>query len=226
MPTYTQEYDARRRRESTATGWFIGIITCLALFAIGYLVFTSRHPAPRAAQPASTAFVKLTDETGSGSGVHIGNGYILTAAHVANDAKDMVLKASDGSIQSVTPLWENKTYDVALMRASRPEQLESATLDCSPNFAGQDLIAEGNPSDLEFVRTYGKVIGAVREYEIWREVVPVDLTVVPGMSGGAVTNDAGDIVGITVAVMNTDFGIVGLGYIVPASAICMLLDRS
>jgi len=40
-------------RESSATGWFVGIIVALALLAIGYLVFT-QNSTPPAAPPAAT----------------------------------------------------------------------------------------------------------------------------------------------------------------------------
>lgn len=210
---------------TSATGWFVGIIVALALLAIGYLVVAS-HP-PQAAQPKSTAFVKLLTPGGHGSGVHIGNGYIITAAHVADDFKDMTLKGSDGRSQTATLLWQNVKYDVALMRASKPDELASVALDCSPNFLGQSVIAEGNPSDLEFVRAYGKVIGGVRpNAPNWLEAVPVNMAIVPGMSGGAVLNDDGKVVGISVGVMATPYGMAALGYIVPATTICMLLDRT
>lgn len=180
-----------------------------------------------ATSPSSTAFVKLLDdEDGHGSGVHIGDGYILTAAHVADDFKDMTLKGSDGRSQSATVLWQNVKYDVALMRASKPSELASVDLDCSPNYDGQDVVAEGNPDDLEFVRTYGKVVGGVRELSPdWLDVVPINVAVVPGMSGGAALNDEGNVTGIVVAVMTTEYGMAALGYMVPASTICMLLYR-
>lgn len=212
-------------RETSLTGWFVGIVTALVLLAMGYMVFTASHP-PKAAEPLATAFVKLTDGTGHGSGVHIGNGYIITAAHVADDFKDMTLKASDGRSQSATVLWQNVKYDVAMMRASKPEYLDSVPINCEPNYDGQAVVAEGNPSDMEFVRAYGKVIGAVRRQDPnWLEAVPVNMAIVPGMSGGAVLNETGEVVGISVGVMTTQYGMAALGYIVPASTICMLLDR-
>jgi hypothetical protein len=39
--------------DSDSTGWFIGIIVALLLFAAGYVVFHANHPAPAPAAPSS-----------------------------------------------------------------------------------------------------------------------------------------------------------------------------
>jgi len=55
-------------------------------------------------------------------------------------------------------------------------------------------------------------------------VSPVDATVAGGMSGGPVINDAGHVVGITVGAMQFGMGLVGIGTVVPGSAICRVLS--
>lgn len=62
-------------RESSATGWFVGIIVALALLAIGYLVFSANSgPAPTTVDvnntpaittqvPADTSTQPMTDTT-------------------------------------------------------------------------------------------------------------------------------------------------------------------
>ena len=212
------------RRADSATGWFVGAITAAALLAVGFLVFFA-HPTP-AATPLARPYVMLSDKDGHGSGVHIGNGYIITAAHVATATNgDMTLKASDGRSQSAHILWASKEFDVALMKASKPEYLGSADLDCAPRPDGEHVTAYGNPLDLEFVSSAGRITGAERKFEVWANVAPVDMTIVPGQSGGAIVNDDGMVVGIAVGVTTFNMGITGFGLIVPSTTICMLLAR-
>jgi len=70
------------------------------------------------------------------------------------------------------------------------------------------------------------VNGEPRKWAVWREVVPADLTVIPGQSGGAVVDAQGSVVGITVGVMIWQYGLSGLGFFVPGSAICELMGRA
>lgn len=213
--------------ESNSTGWFVGIIVALALLAIAYLVLSANAPAkPRFFHEPATAHVMLSDATGHGSGVHIGNGYIITAAHVAGANKTMAAKASDGSTREAAVLWSNDKYDIALLRVPDPQNLAVVPLSCETPARGEKIRAFGNPIDLEFVWTSGEVVGVPISYGPWPSVVPVNMTIVPGQSGGADLNDDGEVVGISVGVMVSSFGMAGIGYIVPASTVCMLLART
>lgn len=64
----------------------------------------------------------------------------------------------------------------------------------------------------------------------WKAVVPVNGTMIPGMSGGPEFNASGEIAGINVGtmMMSNEMGFgtfTGYGFIVPSSAICQLLAR-
>jgi serine protease Do len=209
----------------TGRAWAFGLLAALAISTVGIAAFAIKPATGSAPIATATAVVKLMDKDGHGSGVHIGDGYILTAAHVVGFAKTMTLKASDGRGQTATTLWANKDYDVALMRASKPEYLGAADLDCSPNYDGQPITAYGHPMDLEFVSSAGRVVGSARSLDVWASAVPVDMTIVPGQSGGGVINDSGSVVGIAVGVQVYNMGVTGFGMIVPAATICMLLAR-
>lgn len=61
-------------RESSATGWFVGIIVALALLAIGYLVFsansgpsTVNNTAIETTAPADTAPAPMTEAPATGT---------------------------------------------------------------------------------------------------------------------------------------------------------------
>lgn len=173
--------------------------------------------------------VKVVLENGHGSGVHIGNGLVLTNYHVAGKLKEVTLKSDDGDIQKAEVLWGNDSRDVALVLASHPERLSAAELSCRDLVNDELLTSYGNPTNIEFITIKGRVAGKARELGAFKNVVPVDMTIIPGMSGGPVLDGEGRLIGLNVGVMPVYVGITaslsGIGYIIPSSTICQLLGR-
>lgn len=185
---------------------------------------------PPPALPATeSATVKIFPSSGHGSGVHIGDGFIVTAAHVVGDAKEVQLKAKGGALRKADVLWVNKANDIALLRTSS-DGLDIAKLACHAVKVGDPIVAYGNPLKIEFVAAYGKIAGEPRETGPWKSVYVTDITTVMGQSGGGAFADNGDLIGITVGVMAAPIGfsgsLVGYGFVVPSTAVCELLGRS
>jgi serine protease Do len=151
-------------------------------------------PAIQAALVTDASVVYVDTGSGHGSGVHIGDGYILTAGHVADSAKILHIKTSDGKTRPADVLWINKEYDVALLRTD-PKDIGAATLSCRYAHVGEDIRAIGNPLSLEFVSSYGRISGDVRKLGPWKSVLVTDLTTVMGQSGGPVFDEGGGIGG-------------------------------
>lgn len=172
--------------------YLIAALAALALL-VACLSYTATAPAP-----LPSAIVKVLVGQGHGSGVHIGNGYVLTAAHVTQ-GKSVKLKLTDGTEVAAETLWENRAYDIALLRTEA--RMDVAPLVCRTAATGEHLTAYGNPMVLEFVSADGKVAGGVREFGPWKSVLPVDMTIVMGMSGGAVLDRQGNVAGIAVGVL-------------------------
>ncbi len=198
----------------------------IALSSAAY--FAAPTVAAYTAPPSTdTATVKVILKNGHGSGVHIGNGFVLTAAHVTGDTATVELKTKDGKTRPADVLWVNKTYDIALLRTS-PEILPAAHLDCRLVSDGTIIEAVGNLQKIEFVSAYGRIAGEPRAQGPWKSVFVTDITTVQGQSGGPVFAD-GDLVGITVGVMAAQAGfsssLVGFGFVVPSSDVCALLGR-
>lgn len=200
-------------------GWFVAIVVVLALFAIGYLVFSANT---YAAAPSAHVQVDMPDG-GHGSATHIGNGYFLTAAHVAPTGLDVTINGYDTEI-----LWSNPTYDIALLRVPDAEHYAAIPLSCSPLQVGQTGTAYGNPLMLQDIQTTLTVAGPVFSTPQWKVAVPVDGSIGPGMSGGAFVVD-GHVAGVNVGVPMFPVGMgattVGLGVVVPSTVVCELLAR-
>ncbi len=200
------------------------ILIVAAVAAIGLVA--SAYDAPRH-QALST--VMVSDDAGHGSGVHIGSGFILTAAHVVEDRDSMTVTDSDGNAQAATVLWRNKAYDVALIEAADASNIATSQLACHPHLqVGQSLYAVGNPLNLKFVRTYGRVAALIEDRKPWHMSFIADMTIIPGMSGGPVFDAIGRVVGLAVGVSSMpNFAgvpaLLGTSYIVPSDAVCLLL---
>lgn len=179
--------------------------------------------------PTADATLKVMLPSGHGSGIHIGQGFVVTAAHVVGAEQSVQLKARSGHSRPAEILWINKAYDIALLRTS-PAGLASGKLDCRTAKTGESVEAVGNPLAVEFVSAFGKIAGSPRKFAHWQSVFVTDITTVRGQSGGPVFSAEGKVIGITVGIMNDVNGFttspMGFGFVVPSSDVCVLLGRS
>jgi S1-C subfamily serine protease len=200
------------------------------LAAPAKIIQTTIVQAPSTTSEDSVVMVNVPG--GHGSGVHIGGGFVISAAHVADDSKEVELKTSDGKTVKAEVLWINKAYDIALLRTSG-DIPGRAPLDCRVPKLGDEIQAAGNPLNLEFVSSFGRIAGNARAADPWREVVITDITTVMGQSGGPLFGKDGRVVGIVVGVVPAPLkngdgyvpSLTGFGTAVPASAVCALLGR-
>jgi S1-C subfamily serine protease len=213
-----------RRRAYTVTMATMVALFFVAIISAGFAIGDRQRVDDRA-----SSVVKVLVEGGHGSGVHIGDGYVLTATHVVEGKKGIKLKSSFGDIQDAELLWTNKARDVALLRAKRPDRLQSSPLVCAPLVVGQRVTAEGSPGAAEFVRFRGDVAGIERTAGPWLAVVPIDISGGPGISGGPIFDEAGNVAGIYVGVYLVPLGMsaltTGIGIAVPSNVICELMAR-
>lgn len=203
-------------------------LQALGAIAVVLVVLTGAAGGFTSPKPIASFAVKIDFPAGHGSGTHIGNGYILTAAHVVDGGVGIKVVTDTGATKDADVLWANKSYDIALLRVSDFDDLRSVPLSCAPLVRGTSYVAYGNPGNIDFVSASGAVVGKPEPRGPWREVVTVDGTVVPGMSGGGVVV-GGRLVGVSVGVMSASLGllpsITGFGFVVPGSAVCGLLAR-
>jgi S1-C subfamily serine protease len=235
----TEEIDHRTYADNS-TGWFVGTIVALALLAIAYLVFSANaQPAYTASNQGDYAQAAVMVDLGNdshGSGVYIGNGFVLTAGHVTDDKKTVKVRTQVGQVVDGRVLWGSLYrlggHDVGLVYVEGL-QVPAAELTCTNPVVGDDVSIIGNPYEVEFARTWGKVsatglTGLETDVAMaWSELYTLDVTAAPGVSGGPVFNDRGQIVGILVGGMvGTPRGNFNYSYMVPASAVCRMLGRT
>lgn len=205
--------------------FYFGAIIALFLLLLGWLFSPPALSYPN----TETTLVKVQMKNGHGSGVHVGDGYVITAAHVVKEAKTVTLKTKDGKTRAADVLWVNTDYDIALLR-SQDTKMDAADLDCRVASVGDAITSYGNPLHVEFASAYGRIAGEPRSFGPRKSVFVTDITTVMGQSGGPVFDAEGRLIGITVGVMGAPIGfghsLVGYGFVVDSRSICGLLARS
>lgn len=205
----------------------LAMFAALAAVVIAAFVYAKPVRPPVVGESA----VKVIVGQGHGSGVYIGQGLILTAAHVVDTAKDgkVTIKTEIGNIIKGRVLWAAKTQDVALLRVESHYGLRAAKLSCRELEIGEIINARGSPGPIEFFTSWGRVAGSKRSLGRWEVAYLTDMTAVMGMSGGPVMDASGAVVGLVVGGLVVPMGfsasLTGVSWVVPGSAICPLLGR-
>lgn len=143
-----------------------------------------------------TPVVKLVagkDSQAFGTGFHIGDGYIVTAAHVAEEiTKTGYMVKSDKSVtrpQDWSLISVNKTTDLAVFKSNFDGP--AYQIDCSPVRVGEEISTIGYPSDWGLWQTFGYVSSEERyDEQTGGQSSQLDIKAYSGNSGGPVLNRA------------------------------------
>lgn len=195
--------------------WLAVII--VAGFGLSFLAWSNVDP--------QRFSVKIHVGTGHGSGTVIGRGMILTAAHVVDGQTSIEIETSDGKKMPAKVLWIAKAHDIAVIQYEGVA-LPAAQLACGTLRQGEAIQAFGNPGNITFAKFNGFISTAASERAIWKVAHVMDITGMPGISGGGVFNMAGKLVGVFVGGYSTPYAPVsGITLMVPASVVCRMLGR-
>lgn len=195
----------------------------LALVLVGALV----APALASTISNTTPYVRIEiGNKGVCSGVYIGNGDILTAAHCATTSLNETVVLKDGRRYISSTKWAEEGYDIAVLHIQTGYHIDVSVLNCNIVPVGTTFKAFGNPLSESFLYTRGEVVGEARRSGPWKSAYPVDASIMPGQSGGADIDSNNQIIGITVGVSSYGLGgLTGLGWIVPSVDICNLINK-
>lgn len=174
-----------------------------------------------------SADVKVMLAQGHGSGVYIGKGSIITAAHVVEGVSTVDIRLDDGTKAKADVLWSSKEFDIAHLRIRGEVSIQTAKLSCRVPEQGEEVVAIGNPSQFDDLVFRGFINGKPRDVGPWKNAVPADLTIIPGMSGGALYDTSGKVIGINVGTGVVPMGFVAswarIGVVVSGKTVCGLL---
>jgi S1-C subfamily serine protease len=148
-----------------------------------------------------------------------GQGHILTAFHVIQDMNQIDVILHSGQRLSARLVGTAPQLDIAVLKveAFTGELRPLPTGDSMALRPGQKMIAIGNPFGLHNTVSVGVVSAVERSLdelpiELGDALIQTDAAINPGSSGGPLLNSAGEVVGISVAIVETADN---LGFAVP-----------
>ncbi|HEX6396156.1 MAG TPA: DegQ family serine endoprotease [Steroidobacteraceae bacterium] len=166
----------------------------------------------------------------AGSGVIFDakNGYIVTNAHVVDNATEITVTLQDGRDLTATVVGSDVPSDVAVLKVPTENLIQVALGDSTRLEVGDFVVAIGNPFGLQHTVTSGIVSGLGRSGinpDGYEDFIQTDASINPGNSGGALVNLRGELVGINSAILSRSGGNIGIGFAIPVNMARSIMDQ-
>jgi serine protease Do len=169
--------------------------------------FHRQMPAPGHAPPMK----------GLGSGFIVtADGYVLTNAHVVDDASEVTVKLTDRREFVAKVIGVDKRSDVALIKIAATGLPTVHFGESSKLKPGQWVVAIGSPFGFENSVTAGVVSATARPLdEGYVPFIQTDAAINPGNSGGPLFNVDGQVIGINSQIYSRTGGYMGMSFAIP-----------
>ena len=167
---------------------------------------------------------------GSGVIVDADNGYIVTNAHVVQNASEITITLVDDIELKAEVVGADERSDVAVLKVTSGKlPAEIALADSSKLQVGDFVIAIGNPFGLQHTVTSG-IVSALGRSGINRDAledfIQTDAAINPGNSGGALVSLDGELVGINSVILSSQGGgNIGIGFAIPANMVRAIMEQ-
>jgi serine protease Do len=171
-----------------------------------------------------------TQSTGSGF-IISADGYIVTNAHVVDDASEVTVRLSDKREFVAKVIGSDARTDVSLLKITAADLPRVVIGDPDKLRVGEWVVAIGKPFGLENTMTAGIVSAKGRDLpqENLVPFIQTDVAINPGNSGGPLFNMKGEVVGINSLIYSRTGGYMGLAFAVPIdiamNAVTQLRDK-
>jgi Do/DeqQ family serine protease len=157
---------------------------------------------------------------GSGVIVDAKQGYIITNAHVIENATEITVTLLDNRSLTAKVVGKDEGSDVAVLQVEAANLTSIPIADSDRTEVGDFVVAIGNPFGLGHTVTSGIVSALGRSGinpEGYEDFIQTDASINPGNSGGALVNLGGQLVGINSAILSRTGGNIGIGFAIPAN---------
>jgi len=165
---------------------------------------------------------------GVGSGFIVSpDGYIITNAHVVDDASEVPVKLTDRREFTAKVIGADKRTDIALIKIDA-HNLPALDMSSPPPVKkGEWVVAIGSPFGFENSVSAGIVSGLHRALPGGQMTpfIQTDVAVNPGNSGGPLLNTAGQVVGVNSQIYSRSGGFMGLSFAIPADVAAKVADQ-
>ena len=153
-----------------------------------------------------------------GSGFIIStDGYIISNAHVVNDADQIIVRLHDGRELIAAVVGIDKQSDVALLKI---DAIDLPVVKIGTGYdleVGEWVLAIGSPFGFEHTVTAGIVSAKQRSLPSGNYVpfIQTDVAINPGNSGGPLFDMNGHVVGVNSQIFSRTGGFMGLSFAIP-----------
>jgi serine protease Do/serine protease DegQ len=165
---------------------------------------------------------------GSGVIVDAKNGYIITNAHVVENATDITVQLLDNRSLKAKVVGADPGSDVAVLKVQAGNLVDLPIADSDRAEVGDFVVAIGNPFGLGHTVTSGIVSALGRSGinpEGYEDFIQTDASINPGNSGGALVNLSGQLVGINSAILSRTGGNIGIGFAIPSNMMRTVMNQ-
>jgi serine protease Do/serine protease DegQ len=165
---------------------------------------------------------------GSGVIVDAKNGYIITNAHVVEDATDITVQLLDNRSLKAKVVGTDPGSDIAVLKVQAGNLVDLPVADSDRTEVGDFVVAIGNPFGLGHTVTSGIVSALGRSGinpEGYEDFIQTDASINPGNSGGALVNLNGQLVGINSAILSRTGGNIGIGFAIPSNMMKVVMNQ-
>lgn len=175
----------------------------------------------------SVASIICNTRTGSATGTGVvlrSDGYLVTNAHVVDDAVSVAVQFTDGRSLAAQLVGIDEASDLAVLRVEATDLAPAVFGDSSSLRVGDAVVAIGDPLGVKFRGTYtdGIVSGIDRDVDMsgrTMTLIQTNAALNSGNSGGPLINCYGQVIGINtmkIGAFTDNAGVEGLGFAIPS----------
>ena len=176
----------------------------------------------------------LTGGNSTGTGVVLTeDGYIVTNAHVVENAAAISVQLTDQDIFQAQVIGTDELSDLAVLKISASGLTPAQFGDSSSLRVGDTVVAIGDPLGVEFRGTYtdGIISGIDRDVDMdgrTMTLLQTNAALNSGNSGGPLINCYGQVIGINtmkIGAFTDKAGVEGLGFAIPSTTVKTIVDQ-
>jgi Do/DeqQ family serine protease len=165
---------------------------------------------------------------GSGVIVDAREGYIITNAHVVENAREITVTLFDQRQFPAKVVGSDPRTDIAVIQVKAANLAQVVLGDSDRLEPGDYVAAIGNPFGLQQSVSYGIVSALGRSGmnpDGFESLIQTDASINPGNSGGALVNLRGELVGINNMILSGSGGNIGIGFAIPVNMARSVMDQ-
>jgi serine protease Do len=183
----------------------------------------------RASASASAPDVGQNVRSYAGSGFVIDPaGLIITNYHVVEDAFEITVMLSDGSLLPGKMLGASRLADIAIVKVEPDHPLAATHWGNSDSLqVGDQVFAAGNAFGLGLAVSAGIVSALNRDIQDspYDDFIQTDAAINHGNSGGPLFDMQGNVVGVNSTIISPSRGSSGVGFAIPSSTAHFVFDQ-